>query len=107
MLPYMLERIDDIGRRSFEYRERSFLDVWKANIWVTTSGVWSLAPMHCLLANTSLDHIMYSVDYPFTSNERGKSWFEELERSGLVDQEGLDKIAHKNAEALLKLNKFN
>lgn len=62
--------------------------------------------MKCLLGNTKLDRILYSVDYPFTSNEQGLAWFRELEQSGLVDEEGLQMIAHKNAEKLLKLRQL-
>jgi len=43
------------------------------------------------------------VDYPFATNEKGLSWMEELERSGLVGKDDLERIAFKNAESLLKL----
>lgn len=100
MLPFMLERIGNLSRRWGESK-RDFLTVWRENVWVTTSGVWSLAPMRCLLANTSVDRIMYSVDYPFAKNEDGLTWWEELEASGLLSAEGLEKVAHVNAEKLL------
>jgi predicted TIM-barrel fold metal-dependent hydrolase len=57
--------------------------------------------MRCILANTRLDHILYSVDYPFVSNEAGLGWMRELEQSGLVDEEQLRAIAYGNAEKLL------
>lgn len=100
MMPYMLQRIQDQemlkGRR-----ERTFLQVWDENIWITTSACWSLDPMRCILANTKIEHIMYSIDYPFTTNEQGLKFMEDLESSNLVTQEQLEKIAYKNAEALL------
>jgi predicted TIM-barrel fold metal-dependent hydrolase len=100
MMPYMLQRIQDQellkGRR-----DRTFLQVWDENIWITTSACWSLDPMRCILANTKIDRIMYSIDYPFTTNEQGLKFMEDLENSGLVTQDQLDKIAYKNAEALL------
>jgi len=46
--------------------------------------VWSIDPMACILRNTNIERILYSVDYPFATNEKGLSWMEELERSGLV-----------------------
>ena len=101
MIPFMLERIKRQDRRMG--CERTFQQVWDENIWITTSGVWSLDPMRCILGNTDIKHIMYSVDYPFTSNEGGLKWFEELEESGLLSKEQLDLIAYKNAEALLKI----
>jgi predicted TIM-barrel fold metal-dependent hydrolase len=59
--------------------------------------------MACILRNTNIERILYSVDYPFATNEKGLSWMEELERRGLVGKEDLERIAFKNAESLLKL----
>lgn len=81
--------------------QRDFKTVYDENIWITTSGVWSLNPLRCILANTKLDHILYSVDYPFQKNEIGLEWIKDLEKSGLVNEEELDAIAYGNAEKLL------
>ncbi|KAK4653050.1 hypothetical protein QC762_504590 [Podospora pseudocomata] len=102
MIPFMLQRIDRLSGR-WSTAQRNFTTVYRENIYVTTSGVWSLDPMRCILANTPIDHILYSIDYPFTSNEVGLAWFKELEASGLVDQEQLEAIAYKNAEKLLRI----
>lgn len=102
MLPFMLERIQLLSRRWGTF-ERDFATVYRENIWITTSGNWSLAPLRCILANTKLDHILYSVDYPFLSNESGLEWIKELEKSGLVDEDQLKAIAYGNAEKLLGL----
>ena len=45
------------------------------------------------------DHIMYSVDYPFSDNKGARAFLENAAIS-LADKE---KIAHGNAERLLKL----
>jgi predicted TIM-barrel fold metal-dependent hydrolase len=100
MLPFMLERIQLLSRRWGTF-QRDFATVYRENIWITTSGNWSLDPLRCILANTKLDHILYSVDYPFLSNESGLEWVKELEESGLVDEEQLKAIAYGNAEKLL------
>lgn len=100
MLPFMLERVQKLSVR-WGPRRRLWLEVWDENIWITTSGVWGLAPMACVLRNTQVDRILYSVDYPFEKNENGLRWMEELRDSGLVTKEGLDKIAYRNAEKLL------
>ncbi len=99
-IPFMLQRIEVLSRRWGEF-QRDFKTVYDENIWITTSGVWSLDPLRCILANTKLDHILYSVDYPFQKNEIGLEWMAELEQSGLVDEEQLHNIAYKNAEKLL------
>lgn len=100
MMPFMLQRIID-QEVIMGQRERPFRKVWDENIWITTSGAWSLDPIRCILSNTKIEHILYSVDYPFTTNEAGLRWFEELEKSGLVTSEQLELIAYKNAESLL------
>lgn len=102
MIPFMLQRICNLSVRWGD-RQRKFKQVWDENIWITTSGVWSLDPMRCILANTRIDHILYSVDYPFEKNENGLRWMEELEESELVTKEQLDMIAYKNSEGLLRV----
>ncbi|KAL4752252.1 hypothetical protein BDW72DRAFT_212135 [Aspergillus terricola var. indicus] len=106
MLPYMLERASDMSTRwgGWGPRDRPLRQVWDENIWITTSGSWSLAPLKCILHNTKVERIMYSVDYPFESNERGLEWFKELEGSGLLTEEQLEMVAYRNAEDLLKVH---
>jgi predicted TIM-barrel fold metal-dependent hydrolase len=101
-LPFMLGRIQVYSRRWRDFR-RDFKTVYDENIWITTSGVWSLDPMRCILANTRLEHILYSIDYPFQSNEAGLEWMTDLENSGLVIEDQLKAIAFRNAEKLLGL----
>ncbi|EME46098.1 hypothetical protein DOTSEDRAFT_70183 [Dothistroma septosporum NZE10] len=102
MLPFSLQRICNLSVRWGD-QQRKLRQVWDENIWITTSGVWSLDPMRCILGNTKIDHILFSVDYPFEKNENGLKWIEELEQSGLVTQEELEMIAYKNSEKLLRL----
>ena len=102
MLPFMLERIYQLSPR-WGKRERDFKTVWDENIWITTSGDWSINPMACILRNTKIDHILYSVDYPFAKNEDGLKFMEELEASGLVTTEQLQMIAYRNSENLLRV----
>ncbi|RAH72400.1 amidohydrolase family protein [Aspergillus aculeatinus CBS 121060] len=99
MLPFQLERVFTVAERWG--RERSFREVWRDNIWVTTSGMFSLAPLACLLQTTAIEHVLYSVDYPFSTNERGLAFFKEIEDSGLIAGEDLELFAYRNAENLL------
>ncbi|KAK4162387.1 hypothetical protein QBC43DRAFT_321842 [Cladorrhinum sp. PSN259] len=101
MIPFTLQRIVSLSRRWGEF-DRDFRKVWDENVWITTSGVWDLAPLRCVLSegNTKIERILYAVDYPFQSNEVGKKFLEELEGSGLVDREGMEKICYGNAERL-------
>lgn len=104
MIPFMLERINWLSPRWGE-RQRKFQEVYDANIWITTSGVWSVNPMATILRNTKIDHILFSVDYPFVpgENELGLKFMQDLEESGLVNDEQLHRIAYKNAEELMRV----
>ncbi|GAD94842.1 2-amino-3-carboxymuconate-6-semialdehyde decarboxylase, putative [Paecilomyces variotii No. 5] len=100
MLPFQIERVIAVAARWG--RERGLREVWRENIWITTSGMFALPPLACLLQTTSIDHILYSVDYPFSMNEKGLQFFEEIKKSGLIKGEGLEKFAYRNAEDLLR-----
>ncbi|KAK9317526.1 hypothetical protein V1524DRAFT_445346 [Lipomyces starkeyi] len=76
MLPFQLERIFLISER-WGKRERG------------------------LRETTSIDHVLYSVDYPFSANEKGLEFFEEIEKSGLIAGKDLEMFAFGNAENLL------
>jgi predicted TIM-barrel fold metal-dependent hydrolase len=100
LLPFQLDRIYGIAEHFG--RERKLKDVWDENVWVTTSGMFSLAPLACLLQTKSRDKVLYSVDYPFSNNERGAEFMSKVEKSELFGEE-LDGFAYKNAEKLLKI----
>ena len=102
MIPFMLARIEMLSPR-WGVPGRTFTEVYQSNIYLTTSGYWSVDPLACILRNTKIDHILYSVDYPFGTNEDGLVFFKALEKSGLVTQEQLEMIAYKNAEKLLRV----
>ena len=99
MLPFQLGRIITIS--DSWGRNRGFREVWKNNIWVTTSGMFAIPPLACLLQTNLIDHVLYSVDYPFSTNDTGLAFIEEIQNSGLIAKEDLEKIAFRNAENLL------
>ncbi|KAK4186283.1 hypothetical protein QBC35DRAFT_501618 [Podospora australis] len=103
-LPFMLGRIQVLSKQRWGNFQRDFRTVYDENLWITTSGVWSLDPMRCILANTKIERVLYSVDYPFQSNQNGKKWMEELRDSGLVTEKELEMICYKNTEGLLGVN---
>ena len=102
LLPYQLDRIIP-GSRRWTQNKRDLRTVWNENIWVTTSGMFSLAPFTCLLKVCSIDHILYSVDYPMSQYETGLGFLKEVEEQGLLEKEGLDAVCWANAEKLLKV----
>ena len=103
MLPFMIQRINTRLNANWKSQERTLLEVWAENIWITISGMWDLAPFACLIRATSMDRILYSVDWPFESNEEGRNFMQEVQTSGLVSRQEWEMIAHRNAETLLKI----
>ena len=103
MLPFMLDRTLPLSKLWGE-RKRDLKQVWEESIWVTTSAMFTLAPFACLLRVSPVEKIMYSVDYPFVSNEQGLKFVEELQGSGLASERELEMICHGNAEKLLGVN---
>ncbi|MCJ1439064.1 hypothetical protein MMC27_008455 [Xylographa pallens] len=103
MLPFQLDRILGAERRMFPAVKRGLRAVWDENLWITTSGMVGLGPFACLLRTTRIDRILYSVDYPFSSNEQGRGFLDAVRESGLVTEEQLADIGCRNAEALLKV----
>lgn len=99
MLPFQFERVITISDKWG--KKRNFREVWKNNIWITTSGMFALPPLLCLLQTTSIEHVMYSVDYPFSANETGSAFIEGIRKSGQVTEDDLQRIAFRNAENLL------
>ena len=88
----------------YSVKKKGLKQVWDENIWITTSGIFSMNPMATVPRNRPLEHIMYSVYYPFEENEKGLKFMEDLKESGLVNEEQIKAIAYKNAAKLLRIN---
>jgi len=105
MLSFQLDREIAIGetQQKWPVRQRDLRTVWNNNLWITTSGMFSLAPFSCLLRQSPVNKIMYSIDWPFSNSSQGLAFMEEVRASGLVTEDEFEGIAYKNAEALLKV----
>ena len=103
LLPYQLDRIMT-GSSRWGKCDRDLRTVWTQNIWITTSGMFSLAPLACLLKVCSIDRIMYSVDYPQSRNEVGLAFVKKIEEEQILSKEDLEAFCWKNAKELLKLD---
>ena len=105
MIPFQIDRIIRVTSKQWPKvgvtLERPFRQVWDENIWITTSGMFTVAPMATIVRQCKLDRVLYSVDYPFTRNEWGLQFLKDLQAEGLVTCEELEGIAYKNAEKLL------
>ena len=99
-LPFMLDRIDETTALEAKARLRgSVREILTEQVWLTTSGFFTLAPFMAALVTFGVDRIMFSVDYPFASNARARAFLDALP----VSPADRAKIAHGNADALLRL----
>jgi predicted TIM-barrel fold metal-dependent hydrolase len=103
MVPFQLDRIIYIAEPYWAPRERDLRTVWDENIWVTTSGFFTLPAFKCLLDEKSSDMILYSVDWPWGNNTDGLNFLSEMEKSGIVTRDEFEGIAYRNAMNLLNL----
>lgn len=103
MLPFMKGRIQHGTEQHSLNFHRSWNQIWDENLWFTTS-MFDMTAMACLLRSTSIDRIMYSVDYPLISMDEGLEFVEELRQSGILTEEELEKVLYKNAQMLLGVN---
>nr|WP_199082543.1 amidohydrolase family protein [Pedobacter sp. ASV19] len=100
MLPMMMAR----SERAFKpgnggANQRSLTDTFHQQVHITTSGFFTQPPLKIALDTFGIDNIMFSVDYPFSTNEMGMEFLNAIELS----DEQVGKIAHGNADKLLKL----
>jgi predicted TIM-barrel fold metal-dependent hydrolase len=97
MLPFMLGRADDVlMSRGANPISQTIVE----NVYITTSGVFHISPFLNALTAFGADRIMFSVDYPYSANAPARKFFDALPLSP-ADR---IKIAHGNADRLLKLD---
>ncbi len=74
-------------------------ELLRKHVWVSMSGFYFLPSFLATLDAFGGDRLLYSVDYPFGSLDRGRKFLEDLP----VADDVLAKIAHGNADQLLRL----
>lgn len=99
MLPFMFARINDVITPTAKHLQQSVSAYLLQNFSITTSGFFTDPPLLLALQVMGADRIIFSVDYPFSSNEQGKAFLE----NAPISVEEKEKISHLNAERLLKL----
>ena len=99
-IPFMLDRIDETTANEAKLRlRRSVRQTLLDQVWITTSGFFTMVPFMAALLTFGADRIMFSVDYPFASNARARAFLDALP----VSPADRAKIAHGNADRLLQL----
>ena len=79
--------------------QKSVFYYMRANVLITTSGVFDQAALNCAIAELGIDNILFSVDDPFGDNFEGMDFLNKAQLS----KEDKEKLAHENAERILKL----
>jgi predicted TIM-barrel fold metal-dependent hydrolase len=98
-LPFMLARASTVLSPAATGLERTLAEYVRENVHLTTSGFFSVPPLLNALLEVGTDRILFAVDYPFSTNAAGVAFLDALPVSA-ADRE---KIAHGNAERLLRL----
>lgn len=102
-LPYVLWRLDSRwgfhNHHGIELRRGTPSEYLRHNLYITTSGVCSAPPLHCALAALGPEHVLFGTDYPFEEMDVATEFL----RTAPIDDTDRAKIAHGNAERLLKL----
>ena len=99
-LPFMLARCEQtLGTEASKHLQRSVSETILEQVWITTSGFFTLPPFLATLLTFGADRILFSVDHPFAPNARARAFLDQLP----VSPANREKIAHRNADRLLKL----
>ncbi len=98
-LPFSIVRSESVLGRAATNLKRSVGEYFCEHFFLTTSGYFSTPPFLCMQQVVGIDRIMFSVDYPFSSNAVGRKFLDSL----AISPKDMEKITHRNAEQLLKL----
>jgi uncharacterized protein len=99
MLPFMMYRAEGVLPTALTKAQRSVSETLRSQVFITTSGLFTVPPLITALDTFGIDNILFSVDYPYSSNEQGKAFVDSLP----LTPAAIAQIAHGNAEKLLKL----
>ncbi len=98
-LPAMLARCEHQFSCDLPHLRRPLSQTITDQVFVTTSGLFTVPPFMAALATFGIDRLMFSVDYPYASNEHGRAFLDALP----LAPADLAKLAHANADRLLRL----
>ncbi len=99
MIPFYLDRIDEALPQAITKLDRTFLEYFHDNVYITPSGMFSQAQLQYCVETVAVERVLFSVDYPFIANHGALSFLQNANLS----EDSKRKIAHENAERLLRL----
>ena len=95
----MLARCDQVFAQDVGHLRRSLSETIVDQVYVTTSGLFTQLPFEVALTVFGIDRVLFSIDYPYSSNRQGRAFLDSVE----LPPGDLEKLAHANADQLLKL----
>jgi predicted TIM-barrel fold metal-dependent hydrolase len=100
-IPFAMHRLNEHTYAAAKQRglRKTPLEYLQQNMLVTTSGNWFEPAFVCTMMALGADNILFAIDWPFEANATGMDFFRRLPISD-ADKE---KIAHLNAERILKM----
>ena len=99
MIPFMLDRINNTLAPAAKHLHRRLPEYFLHNFSITTSGFFTDPPLQLALQVMGADRIIFSIDYPYSTNEQGRTFLD----NAAISSEEKEKISHLNAERLLHL----
>lgn len=103
-LPFLVHRIDtrleigEVGANGPYNRTMKYY--LQNNFYATLAGVRRLSTVTNTIEEMGEDRVMWSVDYPYESNEDAANWFDAVEGLGVTTKK---KIGWANAERIFNL----
>ncbi|MCJ1305504.1 hypothetical protein MMC08_008318 [Hypocenomyce scalaris] len=101
MMPMMMQRFDTIFDDTIFHSERRVSEILRSQVWISTSGMFSLPPTQAAISTWGVDKVLFAVDYPFQNMAAAPDYVRAL--GDIVSPSDLRKICQTNAEALFKI----
>jgi len=98
-LPFFLARCEHEFGSDLAYLSRPLSKTIIDQVYITSAGLFTNPPFLAALQTFGIDRLMFSVDYPYSSNTMGRRFLDNLPLSP-ADRE---KFSHGNADRLLNL----
>src|SRR5262249_5202431 len=78
MLPMMLARADEVLQHDVGHVKGPISRAVLDQVFITTSGIFSEPPFLAALLTFGIDRIIFSVDYPYAANPKGRAFLDRL-----------------------------
>ena len=104
-LPFMFDRIQTRLSPVLSQLDikRDFKTVMHENILMTTAGFFDLDVLRLMMRTMPIERILFSIDYPYSSNAEGINFLNKIRKSGLMKQDEFELFTYKNAKRILHL----